>query len=132
MDPALVAYDTAPLDQVVCEGRYEVTRESIARFRRLMGYGKATSDVTPAPSSMGLIYGLRLGWEFGVFPPGAIRMGDDDRFGVGVRAGDVLLTRLRIVEKFERKNRKFMRYEMTTLNQGDELVCSVAFTAIVP
>lgn len=132
MDPAAVAYETAVLNQILCEGHYAVSAESIARFRRLMGYGATSGADLVAPTSMGLIYGLRLGWDFSIFPPGAIRMGDDDVFGVPARAGDTLLTRMRIVDKFERKGRKFMKYEMTTRNQREELVCSVAFTAIVP
>ena len=132
MNPASVQYETAILDQVLCESRLTITAESVARFRRLMGYAGATADEALAPSSMGLTYGLRLGWEFGVFPAGVIRMGDDDVFGVPARAGDTLLTRMRIVEKFERKGRRFMKYEMTTENERGELVCSVAFAAIVP
>ena len=81
---------------------------------------------------MGLTYGLKLGWEHAIFPPGAIRMGDEDVFGVPARVGDQLLTQFRIVDKFERKSRRFMKYEMRTKNQAQELVCSVSFTAIVP
>ena len=81
---------------------------------------------------MGLTYGLRLGWENEIFPPGAIRMGDDDVFGVPARVGDRLMTQFRIVEKFERKNRKFMKYQMRTHNQASEMVCLVSFTAVVP
>lgn len=129
MDRDAVAYDTAVLDTVVCEGCYDVTAGSIAEFCRLMGYD---ADDETAPASMGLIYGLRLGWEHQVFPPGAIRVGDDDVFGVPARAGDRLLTQLRIVAKFERKQRRFLTYEMRTTNQRADLVCSVTFTAIVP
>jgi hypothetical protein len=133
MDSTAFAYDTARLNEVLCDGAYKVTADAIERFRRLMGYPQTKTGEQPvAPASMGLIYGLRLGWEHSVFPPGAIRMGDDDVFGVPARAGDELLTQLVIVDKFERKGRKFMKYEMSTRNQRNELVCSVTFTAIVP
>ena len=127
------AYDTARLDQVLCQGSCSVTAADVEKFRRLMGYPETPPGQVPAtPASMGLTYGLRLGWENAIFPPGAIRMGDDDVFGVPARVGDALVTQFRIVEKFERKNRKFMKYEMRTLNQVGELVCSVSFTAVVP
>jgi acyl dehydratase len=127
------SYASARLQQVLCQGECLVTAEDIARFRALMGYAATPpGQVATAPSSMGLTYGLRLGWEHRIFPPGAIRVGDDDRFGVPARAGDRLLTQFRIVEKFERKDRRFMKYEMHTANQRGEMVCSVSFTAVVP
>ena len=129
----LATYETAVLDTVLCEGSYDVTAAEIEKFRRLMGYPETPDGAAPvAPPSMGLIYGLRLGWEQSVFPPGAIRMGDDDVFGVPAVPGDHLVTQLVVTEKFERKNRKFLKYQMSTRNQDGALVCSVAFTAIVP
>lgn len=126
-------FETARLDQVLCEGRCTVTGADVERFRRLMGYDATPPGQVPAtPSSMGLTYGLRLGWDNRIFPPGAIRMGDDDVFGVPARVGDELLTQFRIVDKFERKNRNFMKYEMRTHNQAGQLVCAVSFTALVP
>jgi hypothetical protein len=133
VDRTAFAYDTARTNEVLCDGAYKVTSAEIERFRRLMGYPEPKAgEQLVAPASMGLIYGLRLGWEHSVFPPGAIRMGDDDVFGVPARPGDELTTQLVIVEKFARKGRKFMKYEMSTRNQRNELVCSVTFTAIVP
>jgi acyl dehydratase len=126
-------WDHAVLDAVLCHTEQTLTADDIERFRALMGYAATPAGETPvAPASMGLIHGLRLGWEHRVFPPGAIRMGDEDRFGVPARAGDVLRTELRIVERFEKKERRFMTYEMRTVNQRGERVCSVTFTAIVP
>ena len=122
-------YDTARLDAVLCEGVVEVTAEEVTRFRRLLGY-EPGADI--APPSMGLTYGLRLGWEHSIFPPGVVRMGDDDVFGVPARAGDRLTTRFRIVERFEKKERRFMRYEMRTENQDGELVCAISFLALMP
>lgn len=122
-------FETARLDTVLCEGVCEVSAGDVARFRRLMGYD---AEAGVAPPSMGLTYGLRLGWEHAIFPPGAVRMGDEDVFGVPARAGDRLVTQLRIVEKFEKKQRRFMRYEMRTQNQRQELVCSISFVALIP
>ena len=124
-------YDTARLDAVLCEGVCDVSAAEVAHFRRLMGYEDA-GNAEVAPPSMGLTYGLRLGWEHSIFPPGAVRMGDEDVFGVPARAGDRLTTQLRIVEKFEKKQRRFMRYQMRTENQDSELVCSISFLALIP
>ena len=126
-------YETARLNEVLCEGVWEVTAEGVERFRSLMDYTATPARETPTvPASMGLAYGLRLGWEHSIFPPGVVRMGDEDTFGVPARAGDRLVTRLRIVDKFEKRGRKFMKYEMVTRNQAEELVCCVVFTTITP
>ena len=127
------AWETARLHEVLCESVAESTAEEIDAFRALLGYPPTAPGATPvAPTSMGLTWGLRLGWEHSVFPPGVVRMGDEDRFGVPARAGDRLTTRLRIVDRFERKGRRFLKYEMRTCNQRDELVCEVVFAAILP
>lgn len=127
------AYDSVELDVVLAEHRTVVTADEIEAFRRLLGYPPtAPGQVAVAPTSMGLTYGLRLGWEHDIFAPGVVRMGDEDRFGVPARAGDALVTRLRVVERFERKGRRFLKYEMRTHNQRAELVCEVVFAAIQP
>lgn len=127
------AYETARLHQVLCEGVCNVTSAEVEQFRRLMGYAETPPGQVPlTPPSMGLTYGLKLGWENAIFAPGVIRMGDEDMFGVAARVGDRLVTQFRIVGKFEKKGRKFMQYEMRTQNQKDELVCSVSFTVITP
>ena len=72
---------TAKLGQVLCSDVCEVTADEVRRFRSLLGYA-AAGDASLAPTSMGLTYGLRLGWEHSIFPPGVVRMGDDDVFGV--------------------------------------------------
>jgi hypothetical protein len=124
-------YETAKLGQVLCSGVCAVTADEVQRFRSLLGY-PSTGDIRLAPSSMGLTYGLRLGWEHAIFPPGVVRMGDDDVFGVPARVGDRLTTTFSIVEKFEKKGRRFLRYEMRTLNQDGELVCAISFVGLMP
>lgn len=127
------AYDTARLDEVLCEGACMVEAQEVERFRGLLGYPPTPAGAMPvAPPSMGLTYGLKLGWDHAIFPPGAIRMGDEDVFGVPARVGDRLLTQFRIAAKFERKGRRFMQYQMRTTNQAQQLVCLVNFAAIVP
>lgn len=132
MNPDFV-YETARLNEVLGESTCEVAAQDVERFRRLLGYAPTPEGTVPqVPPSMGLTYGLRLGWEHAIFPPGVIRMGDENIMGVPARVGDSLRTQFRILDRFERKGRKFMKYEMRTQNQRQELVCSVTFTAIVP
>jgi hypothetical protein len=127
------AFETARLNEVLCESTNVVDATLVRKFRHLMGYPETVPDQAPVvPPSMGLTYGLQLGWDHAIFPPGAIRMGDEDVFGVPARVGDVLRTQLRIVNKFEKGTRRFMQYEMRTSNQLQEMVCTVSFTAIVP
>lgn len=133
----LTTFEGAVIGREVCEGRITVTQADIDGFCDLLGYDDPAyrADATGgpiAPPSMGLTYGLRLGWEENVFPPGAIRMGDENVHGIPARPGDVLTTVLTIRDKFERKGRKFLKYEMITRNQTGEMVCCVSFTAIVP
>lgn len=127
------AWDTVVLNEMLCERSVEVRVEDIDRFRALMGYPPSPPHTAAvAPTSMCLTYGLSLGWAHAVFPPGAVRMGDEDRFGVPAYAGDTLTTCLRIVDRFERKGRRFLKYEMATRNQRSELVCEVVFAASMP
>lgn len=137
MTNPLTTFEGAEIGRQVCEGRITVTQADIDAFCALMGYDDAAYRANArggamAPTSMCLTYGLRLGWEEDVFPPGAIRMGDENVYGVPAKAGDALTTVLTIIDRFERKGRKFLKYEMVTSNQRGERVCTVAFTAIVP
>jgi acyl dehydratase len=137
MTNPLTTFEAAEIARLVCEGHIVVAQDDIDSFCTLMGYDDPAYRAgapggAVAPTSMCLTYGLRLGWEENVFPPGAIRMGDENVYGVPARAGDTLTTALTIVDRFERRARKFLTYEMITTNQRGERVCAVAFTAIVP
>lgn len=133
----LTTFEGTELGRAVCEGRIHVTQAEIDTFCALLGYDDPAYRADAeggaiAPASMSLTYGLRLGWEHKVFPPGCIRMGDENVHGQPVHPGDDLRTMLTIVDKFERKGRRFMKYSLVTTNQQDQLVCSITFTAIVP
>lgn len=137
MTNPLTTFEGAEIGRHVCEERIVVSQDDIDRFCALLGYDDPAYRADApggavAPTSMNLTYGLRLGWEEDVFPPGAIRMGDENTYGTAVRPGDTLTTALTITDRFERKNRKFLKYEMVTTNQAGEHVCTVGFTAIVP
>ena len=137
MTNPLTTFEGCDIGRPVCSGSLTVTQAEIDRFCALMGYddpayGADAAGGAVAPSSMCLTYGLRLGWEESVFPPGAIRMGDENLYGVAARPGDTLTTVLTITARFERKGRRFLTYEMSTVNQAGEGVCTVTFTAIVP
>ena len=137
MSNPLTSYEGAEPGREICRGRIEITQAEIDRFCALMGYDDPAyradaPDGAIAPTSMSLAFGLRLGWEEQVFPPGVIRVGDENTYGVPARAGDALTTTLVIADRFERKGRRFLTYEMVTTNQRAEQVCCVRFTAIIP
>ena len=137
MSNPLTSYDGAELGREICRGRIELSQTEIDRFCALMGYDDPAYRAgalggAVAPTSMCLAFGLRLGWEEQVFPPGVIRVGDENTYGVAARVGDVLTTTLVITDRFERKGRRFLTYEMDTTNQRQEQVCQVRFTAIIP
>jgi acyl dehydratase len=136
MNP-LTTYEGAVLGREVCRGEIHVAQADIDAFCALFGYDDPAFRADApggavAPSSMGLTYGLRLGWEHQVFPPGVIRMGDENVHGHPVRAGDVLTTVLTIADRFEKKGRRFLSYEQVTRNQDGHMVCSITFAAILP
>ncbi len=133
----LTTYDGADLGREICRGQIALSQAEIDRFCALMSYDEPAYRAgapggAVAPTSMCLAFGLRLGWEAQVFPPGVIRVGDENTYGVAARAGDVLTTTLVITDRFERKGRRFLTYEMVTTNQRQDLVCRVKFTAIIP
>ena len=137
MSNPLTTYEGAELGSEICRGSFELSQSEIDRFCALMGYddpayraGAAGGAV--APTSMCLAFGLRLGWEAQVFPPGVIRVGDENTYGAPARAGDVLTTTLVITDRFERKGRRFLTYQMVTTNPRGEQVAQVRFTAILP
>lgn len=137
MTNPLTTYDGAELGREVCRGRIHLSQGEIDQFCALMGYDDPAYRVEAfggavAPTSMCLAFGLRLGWEEQVFPPGVIRVGDENTYGVSARAGDLLTTGLVISDRFERKGRRFLTYQMVTTNERAEQVCCVKFTAILP
>lgn len=137
MTHPLTSYAGAELGREIARGRTLLSQAEIDRFCDLMGYDDPAFRAgapggAVAPTSMSLAFGLRLGWEAQVFPPGVIRVGDENTYGVPARAGDTLTTTLVITDRFERKGRRFLTYQMDTANQRQEQVCRVRFTAIIP
>lgn len=55
-------------------------------------------------------------------PPGGVHAKQSFQFRYPVRAGDVLATRLEIIEKYERKGRRYLVSETRTTNQEGTLV----------
>ena len=125
------------------QGTYEVTAANIARFARLLGYEDpvyfdeahaASSEFGSiiTPPGMLFLYGLKLGWELNLYPPGAIRMGDDNTFHNPAHPGDILTTSITVRDRFVRKERKFLQIALETVNQDRLPVCTVVFTVIIP
>jgi hypothetical protein len=131
----------APIGAELGRGTYELRRDVVERFSRLLGYegendsgqvprGKDARDVVPP--GMIFVFSLRMGWELQLFPPGAIRMGDDNEFRTPAKIGDVLTSSLRLSQRFTRKERRFVNFLCETQNQHGDTVCTVEFTACLP
>jgi len=124
-------------------GTYPVKLEDVVRFAALFSDGEAErhgrkgtvamgTDSNVALPGMIFLYSLRLGWDLTLFPPGAIRMGDNNCFLSPARAGDVLTTSLTVSERFERKGRRFVTFLCVTENDRRQKICTVEFTALLP
>ena len=68
----------------------------------------------------------------GKLPPGAIHARQEFQFVSPTRPGDTLTTKAKVVEKFIRKDRKWMVIESTTKNQRGETVVIGRLTGIWP
>lgn len=70
--------------------------------------------------------------EEGKMPPGSIHARQEFQFVAPFRPGDKLTTKAKVVEKFVRKERKWMVIESTTKNQRGETVVIGRMTGIWP
>ena len=68
----------------------------------------------------------------GKMPPGSIHARQEFQFVAPFRPGDTLTTKAKVVEKFVRKDRKWMVIESTTKNQRGETVVIGKMTGIWP
>ena len=138
-----IPFDELAVGMFLGEGTFEITKDLIVRFARLMGYDdpvyldREYARKTPygdiiTPPGMIFVYSLRLGWDLKVFPPGSIRMGDDNIFYQPAKPGDVLKTTLHISDRFIKKERKFVKMKLDTVNQTNNKICTVEFVAIIP
>lgn len=140
-------FDKIEVGKFLGEKTYTVTKEDIARFAKLLGYtdplyfDEAYAKKTEfggiiAPPGMIFIYQLIATVDmvaaFEYFPPGSIRMGDDNEFFNPARPGDTLTLKVTISDKFIKKERKFLKARVDATNQKKEKVCTVEFACIVP
>lgn len=68
----------------------------------------------------------------GKLPPGAIHARQEFQFVSPLRPGDTLTTRAKVLEKFIRRERKWIVVESTTVNQRGETVVIGRMTGIWP
>ncbi|MDO8690035.1 MAG: MaoC family dehydratase [Dehalococcoidia bacterium] len=68
----------------------------------------------------------------GTMPPGSVHARQEFQFVAPFRPGDTLTTKAKVVEKFIRKERKWMVIESTTKNQKGETVVVGRMTGIWP
>ena len=65
-------------------------------------------------------------------PPGGIQAGHDFEFYQPARPGDILTTTTRVVDKYIKKERKYVEWETVTTNHRGELIVKTRARAIWP
>jgi len=106
--------------------RYAVTPEAIAAFR-VATQDSAQSEI--APALLAAVYG-RPAQNALKGPPGGVHAKQSFRFLQPVKAGDVLETQLEVVDKYEKKGRRYLVSETVTRNQQGTLVTRGRITSI--
>jgi len=136
-------YDRLEVGQTFGPHHYHLTREAIAQWCRLHGQSPAPSldpqearrrgyrDVV-APAGMAFIFSLQAITHLDILPPGVILAGEELRFGEPPCAGDTVATTIAVVEKYLRKERRYVVLEITSRLDGGRVAVTQRFTGIWP
>jgi acyl dehydratase len=113
------------------ETQYELTHERVADFIRILGYespmvtqghqGRDPGDV-PVPPAIAASYHNIAAVPGMTLPAGGIYLKQEFKFGAKSFIGDTMITVTRVESKYERKGRKYIRFESQTVNQHGEQV----------
>ena len=113
------------------ETQYELTHERVTDFVRILGYespmvtpgnlGPSPGDV-PVPPAIAASYHNIAAVPGMTLPPGGIYLKQEFKFGAKSFMGDTMITVTRVESKYERKGRKYIRFESQTVNQRGEQV----------
>jgi 3-hydroxybutyryl-CoA dehydratase len=106
--------------------RFEVTAADIESFRLAT---QDSAQSVEAPALLAAVY-LRPAQNALKGPPGGIHAKQAFKFLRPVRAGDVLETRLEVMEKYEKKGRRYLVSQTATHNQDGQLVTRGLMTSI--
>ena len=111
---------------------YELTEQRVTDFIRILGYEspmvtpgnqqRIPGDV-PVPPAIAASYHNIAAVPGMTLPPGGIYLKQEFKFGTKSFMGDTMTTVTRVESKYERKGRKYIRFESQTVNQrGEEVV----------
>ena len=113
--------------------RYEVTAEAAAAYRAIGNAvqvdAAATGDFVEVPPMMAAVY-IRGAQNALKGPPGGIHAKQRFQFKTPVRIGDSLSTTLEVVEKYEKKGRRYIVCATSTVNQDGVEVTQGQITSI--
>jgi hypothetical protein len=116
--------------------RYEVTADVVRAYRAIPEYSlldpTGPDDRPPedeVPPTLAALY-IRPAQKELKGPPGGVHAKQHFTFHEPVRIGDVLDTSLEVLEKFERKGRRYVVSETRTVNQQGVLVTTGRITQI--
>lgn len=119
-------------------GTYNVTKQEVEKFARLMG--DPNTGEGNVPVGMIYIFGLRICWDRKVFIDQAIRAGDRIVFYNPAKTGDTITTKLSIADKKEVKKEKdgkvrvnkFLYIDMNATNQNGEKITDIQMSFLLP
>lgn len=122
------------LTQEVIEKYLQAVGDDNPIYRDQKAAREAGVDWPIAPPTMAFIFSRTsvLLREAGKMPPGSIQVRQQFHFVCPFRPGDTLATKAKVVEKFTRKDRKWMIIDSNTVNQRGETTVTGRLTVIWP
>jgi hypothetical protein len=124
-----LAYDNLEVGQTFPPARF------VADPARIRGYLEATDDDGPhpgAPNTFGHLFAVpRAVLPDATIPPGGVHARQAYEFFRPLRPGEQVTTTMRVVEKYEKKGRRYVVYEFEVRgSEGDR--CLVSRMTAVP
>jgi len=132
--PKPILFDDIRVGQALGPVTHDVTVEMVRR------YAEATGDAGPearaadpvAPASMAALFSTRLMGRVGIDRPGgSIHAKQEYRFLAPLRAGQTATTTGTVVEKFERRGRRYVVFETLTVDAQQRPVARCRVTSIL-
>lgn len=113
---------------------FEVKAATVAGYRDLVEASLIEGEAGPtddgqAPPTLAAVY-IRPAQDALNGPPGGVHAKQSFAFHAGVHTGDRLETTLEVVEKYERKGRRYLVSATRTLNQSGACVTTGRITQI--
>jgi acyl dehydratase len=139
----LLTYDSVEIGTEFPVYVYKLTEETVRRYCEAIEdphplfndeeYAKKEGYKTVvAPPTIAAIYALRAHKQKRKLPPGGIHAKQKFCFLRPVYPGDVLYCRAKVVDKYIKKDRKYVVIEVETKNQSGETVVISTSTGIWP